>query len=547
MLKIGARDSKLSKQQVFIVQDLLKKQINLDSSFIPIKSVGDKDLNSPIHKIENEGVFTSTLEEALLSEEIDLAVHSLKDLPTEISDKLAIVAIIKRNDPTDTLLVKKSSFNRIDENSWDILPNTRIATGSERRKSQLLDIFPECITIDVRGNVDTRLRKLHEGLFDGLMMASAVFERLNLDINNDIIKIKLNTDRFPTAPGQGAICLEMKKDHDLYEQIKILNHEDTARAVTIERDILKFIGGGCQLPLGLTVYKIGDYWKLISTLAPLNWKIYESPPISRTNLLVRYPEELIPLFIKGLAYNKGEPHINNCIQNKKILLAGSKETAIKYSVKLESLGAFTQIIDSQTFSEIWDEKTIDTYKDKWLNASWVVLTSKRAINGLKAFMIRYPNKKVKIATVGPATTKEVQKSGFPVHFQASKSDSMSLANEFSRFLVQNDNILFLASKNALSNIKSILTEKNIGVNQISVYQGNTNNTRVPLFFTPPVDYILVFSPKYARSILDLYGQNIANNWICFGQATKQVLEDYSMRNVIQPKSFLFSHILEVLN
>jgi hydroxymethylbilane synthase len=208
-----------------------------------IVTTGDKILDSPLAKIGDKGLFTKQIEMALLAGEIDLAVHSLKDVPTAVEAGLAITAITKREDPRDVIVSKNGV--RLE----DMPKGARIATSSLRRKSQLLNYRPDLVLEDIRGNVDTRLNKLDEtpGL-QATLLARAGLVRLKRD---DRITQVLDTDIMLPAVGQGALGIETRANDDLVvPMVKTLNDPDAAIAVTAERALLAHLEGGCQVPIG---------------------------------------------------------------------------------------------------------------------------------------------------------------------------------------------------------------------------------------------------------------------------------------------------------
>ena len=245
-IKVGARSSKLSIVQTEKVIKILKEK-GFDVEFVPIKTKGDIDKETPIYKIKEKGIFVKALEEALLKKEIDIAVHSAKDVPTEIPENLAIAAYIEREEVNDVLICKYESIEKLPEKA-------RIGTGSKRREIFLKIIRPDFIFLPLRGNIETRIKKWENGEFDAILMAKCAIKRLNLNLPY----IELNIDDFPPPPGQGAICVETLKNSEFYEILRKINDEKVEIEVSIEREILKRIGGGCVIPFGCYAEKNGD-------------------------------------------------------------------------------------------------------------------------------------------------------------------------------------------------------------------------------------------------------------------------------------------------
>ncbi len=240
---IGSRGSKLALIQANWVKSQLE-EANKEIEIVieTIKTTGDKITDVPLAKIGNIGLFTKELENALLEKKVDLVVHSAKDMPTEIPERLEIGAITERRDPHDALISKGNLALR------DLPQNAKIGTSSLRRIAQLLAFRPDLTTVDLRGNLDTRLKKLESGELDAIIVARAGLLRLDLaDKASEIIPY----DIMLPAVGQGALCIEIRDiDEDIKEAISILNHPETMYAVKAERVLLAKLQGGCQVPIG---------------------------------------------------------------------------------------------------------------------------------------------------------------------------------------------------------------------------------------------------------------------------------------------------------
>ena len=241
-IRIGTRASKLALWQAeFIAAELRREYLNLEVELVKIQTTGDKILNSPLAKIGGKGLFTKEIENALAENKIDLAVHSFKDVPNELPQNFKIAAVTKRANPFDAFVSNK--FSAIEE----MPEGAVIGTSSLRRTAQILNFFPHLKIENLRGNVDTRLKKLDAGNFDAIILAAAGLERLGY--GERITQIL--TEIIPAA-GQGALAVEIRADDfQTSELVKFLNDEQTFQAVKIERDFLKVIGGSCQIPVGI--------------------------------------------------------------------------------------------------------------------------------------------------------------------------------------------------------------------------------------------------------------------------------------------------------
>lgn len=246
-LVIGSRGSKLALWQSEWVKSQLELRFsNLEIRIEIIKTTGDTNTQQPLTVIGGKGVFTKELEEALSDGRVDLAVHSLKDLPTILPDGLILASITEREDPRDALVFREDS--QIEKPSLATLPNNAIVgTSSQRRMAQLKASRPDVQIKDLRGNVDTRIRKLDEGEYDAIILASAGLKRLGLAKR---ISATLALDEMLPAVGQGALGLETRaNDSETIKLVQSLNHEQTNISCTAERTFLRALGGGCQLPI----------------------------------------------------------------------------------------------------------------------------------------------------------------------------------------------------------------------------------------------------------------------------------------------------------
>ena len=262
---IGSRTSKLALYQTNEVKNELKKNFpDLEVEIKKIKTKGDILLDKPLDRSLDKGYFVKEIQELLIQNKIDIAVHSLKDLPVDKIDELEISAILERANPQDVFLSKK---NKKLANFSD---NELIGTTSLRRKAQLLKINPNLQIKDIRGNVDTRIKKMVEGKYDGLVMAAAGIERLKLD---EYITEYLNFDLFLNAPGQGAIAVEINsKNKEINQLVSTINHERTMICTRYERDFMKRMGGGCNYPIGAHSYFEGNKIFLEGIILSLNGK-----------------------------------------------------------------------------------------------------------------------------------------------------------------------------------------------------------------------------------------------------------------------------------
>ncbi|MFQ5902707.1 MAG: hydroxymethylbilane synthase [Candidatus Binatia bacterium] len=259
MIRIGTRGSALALAQAdWLRRKLEERYPGVRIETVTIKTSGDRFLNTPIKAIGGKGIFVKEIEEALLRKEIDLAVHSMKDLPTETPLGLTIAAVPEREDPRDVLV-------SLDHGSLKDLPSgARIGTGSLRRRAQLLYYRPDLSLLPIRGNIDTRLKKLDRGEVDALIMAVAGLRRIG---GESRVSEYLSPEICLSAVAQGALGLESRDGDPVINEIAFLHHRPTAMEVLAEREFLRRLGGGCQIPVGARACVSGDRVSLTGVVA----------------------------------------------------------------------------------------------------------------------------------------------------------------------------------------------------------------------------------------------------------------------------------------
>ncbi len=258
VIRIGTRGSALALTQAAWVRKKLEERYpDRRVETVIIKTSGDRFLEASIQSIGGKGVFVKEIEEALLRNEIDLAVHSMKDLPTEISAALILAAIPEREDPRDVLVsVGRRSLK-------DLASGARIGTGSLRRRAQILHYRNDLEILPIRGNVDTRLKKLERGELEGVLMALAALRRMGWE---ERVSDYLSPEVCLSAVAQGALGLESRDDW-IKEQVAFLHHPPTAVEVAGERAFLGRLGGGCHVPVGARAWTAGGEVRLMGVVA----------------------------------------------------------------------------------------------------------------------------------------------------------------------------------------------------------------------------------------------------------------------------------------
>lgn len=246
-LRIGTRGSKLALAQANLVKDLLSKN-GVPTEIKIIKTSGDTFTDRPLHEVQGFGVFVREIDDSMLAGQIDIAVHSMKDVPTERPSELTIAAVMKRDSPYDFLLTRENTKLK------DLPKGAIIGTTSLRRRSQLSRFRDDLVIKELRGNIDTRLRKLKEGQYDGIFLAEAGLERLKWDIPGE----RLSPDEFVPSANQGTVVIVTKKNSEAEIAVQVLNDEQTRLETRIERIIIGILGGGCLVPIGAFAHAEGN-------------------------------------------------------------------------------------------------------------------------------------------------------------------------------------------------------------------------------------------------------------------------------------------------
>lgn len=261
-LRIGTRASQLALWQAnWVKSELEKRYPEMEVTLTKIKTIGDKILDVPLAQVGGKGLFVKEIEEAMLRNEIDIAVHSMKDVPTDFPEGLGLYCITEREDPRDAVISHNLKFAELPQGA-------RIGTSALRRQAQLLKIRPDLQMCIIRGNVETRIRKLTEDNLDAVILAAAGLKRLGF---TESVAEYLDVNLSIPAIGQGALGIECRlSDPVITKTIAFFNHSDTSSAVRAERALLKRCEGGCQVPIAAHGTVTGDQLRLVGFIAAVD-------------------------------------------------------------------------------------------------------------------------------------------------------------------------------------------------------------------------------------------------------------------------------------
>ncbi len=316
-IRIGTRASALALWQAeWVKSELEKKYPGMTVTLTKIKTTGDKILDVPLAKVGGKGLFVKEIEEAMLEGEIDIAVHSMKDVPTFFPDGLHLGAITKREDARDALLTRNNLKFR------DLPKGANVGTSSLRRQAQLMSIRPDFVIHQLRGNVDTRIRKLKEGQYDAIILAAAGVKRLGLAEN---VSEYIDAEISLPAIGQGALGIECRvDDRELNDLIAFFNHADSRTCVTGERALLRRLEGGCQVPIACYGEMKGGKLKLTGLVGSVDGKriikdSIEGEPEKADKLGVTLAEKLLKqgadVILREVYGNNTDFSGNNLLEN----------------------------------------------------------------------------------------------------------------------------------------------------------------------------------------------------------------------------------------
>ena len=426
---IGSRGSELALWQANHIKSKLLK-LGLDPVIKVIKTKGDKFQDLSFDKIEGKGFFTKEIENSLLNKNIDLAVHSLKDLETEQPKGLCIAAVPKREDPADTLLINLKSVDK--SKPLEVAKNSIIGTSSARRKNQLL-LFREDVTIkDLRGNVPTRINKLRKGDYDAIVLARAGLNRLEIDLS-EFYAIDLPTNYFIPAPAQGALGIQIREeDTKLKELLLKINDNNSFENVDFERKILKGIGGGCHSPFGA-------FSKISQDGTRNTW--------------ISFAENANQIPTRFISKSNNFESIVKKVQSK------DRPSSIWISRDLKKDSIFRKVIKKNNH-KITDESLIKL-DSKNINSlpdcDWIFLNSAFALDSILHLKTDFNMKK--IAAFGPATAKHIQKNGLNVDF-IGLGTPVEVAEQFDSIISSKEIVFIPSSNKSLGTVQGILKESN---------------------------------------------------------------------------------------
>lgn len=490
-VRIGTRDSELALWQAKIVQSQLEN-LGHKTELVPVKSTGDLVLDKPLYELGITGIFTRTLDIAMLNHDIDIAVHSLKDVPTILPKGIVQAAVLKRGNVNDTLVYK---------NNEEFLSAKKavIATGSLRRRAQWLNRYPTHTVVDLRGNVNSRLQKLEDNdNWNGAIFAAAGIGRIGLRPEEAI-----NLDWMIPAPAQGAIMITaLEEDEETRAICKELNHEETEICTTIEREFLNKLEGGCTAPIGALAYikneEIHFKGVLLSTDGSKRIDVTRVKKLGEHSDMAQYCAHFV--------IERGGKRLMDTIKNQ------TKKTNV-YSTK--SLTESQRLLfHEKVVSESSDfiKISLNRIHPRFLKNEIqnVIITSKNAVESLvtnySAIELQFKN----IYCVGRRTKRLVEQKIGKVKHAEKNAKALS---EYLVDYIDGTEVTYFCSDIRLDVLPTILTENHIKVNEVIAYETKYDGIKVG----DSVESVMFYSPSTVESFVrSNHNEVIA---FCIGETT----------------------------
>ena len=518
VIRIGTRDSQLALWQAKIVQSQLEN-LGHKTTLVPLKSTGDIVLDKPLYELGITGIFTKTLDIAMLNEDIDIAVHSLKDVPTILPKGIVQAAVLKRGNVNDTLVFK---------NNEEFLSarDAVIATGSLRRRAQWLNRYPTHTVVGLRGNVNSRLQKLEDNAdWNAAIIAAAGIGRLNIRPENAI-----NLHWMIPAPAQGAIMITaLESDEEVRAICTEINHDETEICTTIEREFLNRLEGGCTAPIGALAFikneEVNFKGILLSKDGTKKIEISKVVPLGKHDDLAKFCADYV--------IGKGGKTLIDQLQRS------DKTTNIYSTKKLtdDQLLLFHNAVVAESNDAIkisLNRISKSIIRNEIEN---VIITSKNAVEALltnfSAPELQFKN----IYCVGRRTKRMVEKRiGKVTHTEAN-------ATKLADYLVEHLNgneVTYFCSDLRLDYLPDTLTKHNIKVNEIEAYQTKYDADKID----GDLDGVMFYSPSTVDSFIK---QNKAKGIaFCIGETTAKTAKNY-FQDVRVAKVPTVESVIELVN
>lgn len=500
---IGSRGSDLALWQAHFVQEQLRA-LGYPSRIQIILTKGDRIQHLSFDKIEGKGFFTKEIEDALLHAEIDLAVHSLKDLPTTSPEGLRIAALSYREDPRDMLLIRKESYEATAP--FFLKAGSSLGTSSARRKVQARLLQPDLNIQDLRGNVPTRVQKCRDGKYDAILLAAAGLKRLQLDLS-DLVAIPVDPSTFVPAPAQGVLGLQIRENDPYLQKVAAkLHRPDVAAAVEVERHALHLFEGGCHMPVGAFCEKKGDSFELTVAKAATDAELPVKVRLTGSST-------------EGMAERAVE--LSNKVRQGNIFIS---RAAAECSLLVRQLQAHGYQVQTEKLIET---KQVDLPVVP--KGDWFFFVSRNAVEHF--FAQHSLPLDTKIAAVGGGTAQSLLKLGYEPAFFGHNTDLHQVAQAFID-LAQTGKVVFPIADRSRRSIQKAI-QAHFEVLEVQVYE----TLLLPQAFDTKFDAVVLTSPSSAEAYLAANPVTESCLYVAMGATTLSYLQQRGIKNVVQSYGF----------
>lgn len=505
---IGSRGSELALWQAnFITKELEKTGVEVELKII--KTKGDKQQEERFSEMQGQGFFTKEIEEALLKKEIDLAVHSYKDLPTTPVEGLKVGAVSYREDPSEMLLIQKDCID--ERRKLNLKDKAIVGTSAARRKVQLHAFRPDIEIQDLRGNIPTRIQKLRDKKYDAIVVASAAIERLGLDIS-DFHSEKLTPQELVPAPAQGVLALQIRDgDKNMQAVIDKINHPEVEEIVSIERKIFSLFRGGCNLPLGIYCEKHRDendkpFFKAWAAFAP--------------------DEKAYPRYYHFHTY---EPE--KWAEKVAEKIKSEKPASVFITRDIREDDFFSRVLKANNYQvsgRAFIEFKIIPFSRIPI-ADWIFFSSKHAV---KYFFEQKPEiGNAKIGAIGKSTAAAIRNYGKRADFIGYSTDTRLTGKQFAS-IVKSAPVVFPQAKDSMRTVQQQFVNKS-QTRDLAVYE----TIQKPVENTPDADIMLFTSPSNVEAFFEKKKLKPEQKVIAMGDATAHTLKQFGVKSVYLVPSF----------
>jgi len=513
-LRIGTRGSKLALYQSNRVADMLRERLGRECELVILKTRGDVDRSKPVADLGVVGAFTKELERALLEGEVDLAVHSLKDLPTTLPPGLCVAAQPERALVHDVLLIHPDAHDP-DAPGVPLREGSTLGTASLRRQAQLAAVRPDLKPQAIRGNVPTRVGMAKDRTVDAVVLAAAGVTRLELDLAPLHVHA-LPTERFLPAPAQGALGIEVREsDTELRAALEAIHDGGVARATAAERELLHGLGVGCSVPLGaLATVSPDGAVDLRAALGPARFAPGSRPALRQVRVRAAEPDSAAALALRAIGDVSLEAPA--ALAGKRVLVARDPARAASLCAAITEVGGEASARPAMAVEPCGDAAAARAALDALPADGWLLFTSAVAVERFLAVVGEVELGGRKVGAVGPATARALATAGLPVDLLPETASGAGLATAFQA--AGGTRALWPCAADARRELSDALGD---AVVELPLYRSHA--ARPLSEAEQQVDAIVCASPKAAQALL-ADGVHDGARWIAIGPTTAAELE-----------------------